>query len=69
MPPHRGCQCLRRGPTWKPLVAATDILSVAIASLPSLAAGDSFAIGAGLLSVTFAERDASGTVRRVPCQR
>jgi hypothetical protein len=51
------------------LLSVTDILSVAIAALPSLASGDTFAIGAELLTVTHAERDASGTVWRVLCQR
>lgn len=51
------------------ILSATDILSVAIATLPSLAPGDSFALGADLLTVTHAERDASGTAWRVLCQR
>lgn len=51
------------------ILAATDILSVAIATLPDIAAGDSFAIGPELLTVTHAERDASGTAWRVLCQR
>ena len=51
------------------ILSATDILSVAIASLPDLAAGDSFAIGSDLLTVTHAERDASGTAWRVLSQR
>lgn len=51
------------------ILSATDILSVAIATLPDLAAGDSFAIGPDLLTVTHAERDASGTAWRVLCQR
>ncbi|PWS34419.1 hypothetical protein DFH01_25730 [Falsiroseomonas bella] len=51
------------------ILSATDILSVAIAQLPDLAAGDSFALGPDLLAVTHAERDASGTAWRVLCQR
>ena len=51
------------------ILSATDILSVAIAVLPDLAAGDSFAIGPDLLTVSHAERDASGTAWRVLCQR
>jgi len=51
------------------ILAATDILSVAIAVLPNLAAGDSFAIGPDLLTATHAERDASSTAWRVLCQR
>jgi hypothetical protein len=51
------------------ILSATDILSVAIAVLPDLAAGDSFALGADLLTVTHAKRDASCTAWRVLCQR
>ena len=51
------------------ILSATNILSVAIAVLPDLAAGDSFALGGDLLTVTHAERDASGTAWRVLCQR
>ena len=51
------------------ILSGTDILSVAIAVLPDLAAGDSFALGPDLLTVTHAERDASGTTWRVLCQR
>ena len=51
------------------VLSATDILSVAIATLPSLAAGDSFVLGPDLLTVTHAERDATGTAWRVLCQR
>ncbi len=51
------------------ILSATDILAVAIAVLPDLAAGDSFALGPDLLTATHAERDASGTAWRVLCQR
>ncbi|MBR0670739.1 head-tail joining protein [Neoroseomonas soli] len=51
------------------ILAATDILSIAITVLPDVAAGDSFALGPDLLTVTHAERDASGTAWRVLCQR
>ena len=51
------------------ILSATDILSVAIAVLPDLAAGDSFVLGPDLLTVTHAERDASGTAWRMLCQR
>ena len=47
----------------------SDILSLAIATLPDIAAGDSFSIGADLLTVRHAERDATGTAWRVFCQR
>ena len=51
------------------ILSATDILSVAIAALPDLAAGDTFALGPDLLTVTQAERDAAGVAWRVLCQR
>lgn len=51
------------------ILSATDILSIAIATLSDLAAGDIFALGPDLLTVTHAERDASGTAWRVLCQR
>ena len=51
------------------IISATDILSIAIAVLPDLGAGDSFVLGPDLLTVTHAERDASGTAWRVLCQR
>lgn len=51
------------------ILQASDVLTVATATLPSLAAGDRFAIGPDLLSVTHAERDATGTAWRVFCQR
>jgi hypothetical protein len=51
------------------ILATTDILSVAITTLPSLAAGDSFTLGSDVLIVQHAERDATGTTWRVVCQR
>ncbi len=51
------------------ILSATDILSVAIAALPAVDAGDTFALGPTLLTVTHAERDTSGTAWRVLCQR
>ena len=51
------------------VISASDILSLTIATLPDIAAGDSFAIGADLLTVRHAERDASGTAWRIFCQR
>jgi hypothetical protein len=51
------------------VISASDILSLAIATLPDLAAGDSFSIGNEVLTVRHAERDASGTAWRVLCQR
>lgn len=51
------------------IIAATDILSVPIATLPNLTAGDTVTIGPDLLTVTTATRDARGTDWRVLCQR
>ncbi len=51
------------------VISASDILSLAIATLPDLAAGDSFSIGSEVLTVRHAERDATGTAWRVFCQR
>lgn len=51
------------------ILQATDVLSVTTAALPGLTAGDSFAVGADLLTVTHAERDATGTAWRVFCKR
>jgi hypothetical protein len=51
------------------MISASDILSLAIATLPDIAPGDSFAIGADLLTVRHAERDATGTAWRIFCQR
>ena len=51
------------------MISASDILSLAIATLPDLAAGDSFSIGGEVLTVRHAERDATGTAWRVFCQR
>lgn len=51
------------------LLQATDVLTVGIAVLPALAAGDTFAIGAELLTVESAERDAAGVAWRVLCRR
>jgi hypothetical protein len=51
------------------LIQATDILTVPIAVLPEITAGDVFAIGKDTLTVQHAERDAAGVAWRVLCQR
>ncbi len=51
------------------MISASDILSLAIATLPDLAAGDSFLIGGEVLTVRHAERDATGTAWRIFCQQ
>lgn len=51
------------------LVQATDVLAVAVAALPLVEAGDTFALGGDLLTVQRAERDAAGAAWRVLCRR
>jgi hypothetical protein len=51
------------------LVQGTDILTVPIAALPDITAGDVFVLGAEILNVQHAERDAAGVAWRVLCQR
>jgi hypothetical protein len=51
------------------VISASDILSLAIATLPDIASGDTFSIGGEVLTVRHAERDASGTAWRILCQR
>ena len=51
------------------ILQATDVLSVAVAALPLVEAGDTFALGGDTLTVQHAERDASGVAWRVLCQR
>lgn len=51
------------------LVQATDVLTVPIAALPDIQAGDAFVLGTDILTVQHAERDAAGVAWRVLCQR
>jgi len=51
------------------VIQATDVLTVALADLPDLAAEDSFVIGPDTLVVQHAERDAIGVAWRVYCRR
>ena len=51
------------------VISGSDILSLAIATVPDIASGDTFSIGGEVLTVRHAERDASGTAWRVLCQR
>ncbi|WPB86389.1 head-tail joining protein [Sediminicoccus rosea] len=51
------------------VLRATDVVTVGIALLPAIDAGDTFAIGADLLTVDSAERDAAGVAWRVLCRR
>lgn len=52
-----------------PILQATDQLRVRVDSLPALAAGDTFTLGAEVLTVQHAEREATGALWRVMCQR
>lgn len=51
------------------VIQASDVLTVAIAVLPTVDAGDTFTLGADILTVQHAERDAAGIAWRVFCQR
>jgi hypothetical protein len=51
------------------VIQATDVLTAAVADVPDLAAGDSFALGPDTLVITHAERDALGVAWRVFCRR
>lgn len=51
------------------VIQATDVLTVAVADVPDVASGDSFALGPDTLVVTHAERDALGVAWRVFCRR
>jgi hypothetical protein len=51
------------------IVQATDVLAVAIAALPLVEAGDTFALCGDLLTVQHAERDAAGVAWRIHCRR
>jgi hypothetical protein len=50
-------------------ITATDILSVPVAVLPSVQAGDRFWIAGDILTVQSALRDATGIAWRLACQR
>ena len=51
------------------VIQASDVLTVAIAVLPSVDADDTFTLGADILTVQHAERDAVGTAWRIFCRR
>jgi hypothetical protein len=51
------------------LIQATDALTVAVAVLPTIEPGDVFTLGADILTVQHAERDAANVAWRVLCQR
>ena len=51
------------------VLRATDVLTVAIATLPAVEPGDTFTVGPDLLTVEVAERDAAGVAWRVLCRR
>jgi len=51
------------------VIQASDVLTVAIAALPTVEADDTFTVGAETLTVQHAERDAPGIAWRVFCRR
>jgi hypothetical protein len=51
------------------IVQPTDVLTVAVGSVPSPASGDTITLGAEVLTVQHAERDAAGVAWRVFCWR
>jgi hypothetical protein len=51
------------------VIQASDVLTVAIAMLPSVEADDTFTLGADTLTVQHAEQDAAGIAWRVFCRR
>jgi len=50
-------------------ITATDMLSVPVAVLPDIQAGDRFQVGDDSLTVQSALRDATGIAWRIACQR
>ncbi len=52
-----------------PLLQATDVLTVPVASITDPQAGDTFEVEGDLLTVQHAERDAAGAAWRVLCRR
>jgi hypothetical protein len=51
------------------IVQPTDVLTVAVDAVPAPEAGDTVTIGAEVLTVQHAERDATGVAWRVFCRR
>jgi hypothetical protein len=51
------------------IVQATDVLAVAVDAIPPPDAGDTITIGAEVLTVQHAERDAVGVAWRLFCRR
>ncbi len=52
-----------------PLLQATDVLTVPLASVTDPQAGDTFDVQGDVLTVQHAERDAAGAAWRVLCRR
>ena len=50
------------------VIQASDVLTVAIAALPTVDADDTFTLGADILTVQHAERDAAGIAWRIFCR-
>lgn len=51
------------------VISATDVLTVAAADIPACASGDTFTIGADVLTAQLVRLDATGTAWRVECRR
>lgn len=51
------------------IVRATDVLTVALADVPTLDRDDTFTIGANVLTVQYVERSASGAFATAFCRR
>ena len=51
------------------ILQGSDVLTTRVAPLQALSAGDTFTIGLEVLTVQHAERDATGVLWRVMCQR
>lgn len=49
-------------------VRPTRVLTAAVADLPNLRAGDTFTLGADLLTAHAPQRDATGTTWTIPCR-
>jgi capsid protein len=68
---HPGAAWIMSGATWQSSqrIPASEVLTVAIAVLPTVEPGDVFTLAADILTVQHAERDAANIAWRVLCQR
>jgi hypothetical protein len=68
-PQEIGTQVALRVVSAEPAKDEDAVLVVATATLPSIAAGDTFDLGGDVLTVLAVKQDASGTAWRVVCAR